>query len=125
MSWLENVQSWLIQNDQNMNLATIWALALGFYFLAGVEFRSWVAIRQARNRTAVGETMRGKKFSRFVLDVGIGTLYAFTLYAYYNGYEFAFWERFAVRIVVIVGVMSSIWYGLRFIHALYKVEQGD
>lgn len=123
MNWLDSVQSWLIKNDQNMNLATTWVLALGFYFLAGVEFRSWIAIRRARNRTVIGETMRGKKFSRFVLDAGIGTLYALTLYAFYDGYQFAFWERFIIRIVVIVGIVFAIWYGLRFMQALRKVDQ--
>lgn len=116
--------TWLQIHDLTLDLITVWALALGFGVLATVNVVSWWTLRNQHDRTPVGKSLKQKKAAEAVICAVMAILYGLTLYAYYDGYLFGFWERFWLRLIVIAGIVCASVFGIRFVRALRAEDWG-
>lgn len=117
-SWLGQAEAWIDRHDLTIDLITVWCLAVGFAVLALVEFVTWLSMRGALDQTRVGQRLRPKKLGYALICVAMSTLYSLTLYAYYREHHFGVWSVFALRVLIIVGIVTASVFGVRFIAAL-------
>ena len=123
-SWLGQAEAWIDRHDLTVDLITVWCLAVGFAVLALVEFATWLSMRGALDQTRVGQRLRPKKLGYALIAVAMSTLYSMTLYAYYQHHQFGVWSVFALRVLIIVGIVTASVFGVRFITAL-RDERND
>ena len=117
---IDELKAWLIANEEQFDLVTVWALVLGLYVLFGVKLASWAVIRYQQPITPVGIALRGQKLSEAVFYFAWGTVYTGTLILYYSypGEPFGIWVRMLLRSMAVAGIAGAVIHGLRFSAAL-------
>lgn len=98
---------WLKSHDRSLDEISVWAMFITFGVLSLVKLRTFLAIYRQRDQTAVGRALKGQKFWEAVAFAGMSMLYGLTLYGYYGGVSFGFWERLGVRFIVVVGLCAA------------------
>src|SRR5690349_12790444 len=91
-SW-GNVKAWLYRHDRSFDEITVWAIALGWTIWSLSKVPPLFALWGAKDRTAIGRTMRPQKASEMVAGLSIASLYWLTLIAYYAEWMPTFWTR--------------------------------
>jgi hypothetical protein len=125
----ERLEAWAMTHDTSLDLVTVWCFAAGFYVLTTVELGTWLTMWGTEDVTPVGKRLRSKKLGYALICAAMGTLYSFTLWGYYAGKMFTFWERFGVRILGIAGIVVAVTAGILFLVAFVqhkrRVARGD
>lgn len=121
--WWSDVTAWMVRHDLQVDLATVWCLAVGFAVLSLVEGVSWWTIRGTHDSTDVGRELKWKKASSAVVCLAMSVLYSLTLYGYYQSHAFGYWERLWVRAFVVAGLVGACFHGTRFVVSLRR-ERG-
>ena len=111
-------EAWMMRHDLTLDLITVWSISAGLHVWALVKAYSWWVIWHTRDRTAIGRTMRPQKAAEAVMGLSLALLYDLTLFAYYTGWIPTFWQRLALRLLLIVAVIGASAWGLRFAAAL-------
>jgi Trk-type K+ transport system membrane component len=123
-SLLGQAEAWITRHDLTIDLVTVWTLAVGFAALALVELVTWLTMVGARDETTLGKRLRPKKLGSAFICTGMSTLYSLTLYAYYREHQFDVWSVFALRILIIAGIVTAVTFGVRFVTALRREVWG-
>ena len=118
------IDTWMRQHDLQLDLITVWCIAVGLVIWSLVKAYSWAVIVRTQDRTAVGATMKPQKAAEVVMGLSLATLYSLTLVAYYLDWSPEFWTRLALRVFLIVGIAGASVAGLRFARALYTTRNG-
>lgn len=119
-----DIEAWLMRHDLALDLITVWCIATGLAVWSLVKAYSWWVIWHTRDRTIIGATMKPQKSSEAVMGFSLALLYSLTLAAYYLGWVPTFWQRLALRVLLIVAVVGASAWGLRFAAALRSTRNG-
>ena len=118
---IQSLTQWLQQHDTNIDIITLWALAIGFGLFGLVKLVSWWTLRQQHDQTMVGVSLKWQKLGEMILGFGLATLYAMTLSLYYQqGTSFGFWERLILRIGLFFALTLVSFHGVQFVIYLRK-----
>jgi purine-cytosine permease-like protein len=116
--WVRDLEVWLAQHDTTSDLITVWTLVACFLVLGTVNVAAWWALRDQRDRTALGWTLKRKKLAEGIAELGMAALYGLTLWGYYQGYQFGPFWRYSVRLLVALALLGGALWGVRFVLAL-------
>jgi hypothetical protein len=119
-SLLGQAEDWITLHDLTIDLVTVWTLVFGFAILAIVDFATWVSMIGQYDETQLGRRLRPKKLGNAIICSGMASLYGMTLYSYYQEYQFTIWTIFALRILLIVGIITASFFGARFFLAFRR-----
>lgn len=122
---IDTLGDWLAAHDRGVELTAIWILVAAFSVYALVKVASWAAIYHQPDRTPVGRALRIQKLAEAVMGAGLATLYALTLWAYYQHHVYGVWTRLVVRSLVVAGVVAASVFGVRFTLALRREMRRD
>ena len=123
---LESISQWLQRHDLTLDLITIWVLALGFGFFGVAKVVSWLTLRETRDATMVGVTLKRQKIAEALVGFGLATLYGMTLFSYYfTDAGFGFWGRLLVRVGLVIVMALGTWYCVQFVYWLRRESKGN
>ena len=114
------VWEFLNRHDVTLDLIVVWALCLGAFTMGTAKMIAWWTIRSTRDATRIGVSLKKQKLSEGVLWYALSLLYAMTLTAFYNAQRIGPPERTALRVVLMVAIVVSIFYLARFIYYLRR-----
>jgi hypothetical protein len=123
----DNLNDWIVAHDQQLDLALLWYLAIGFGVLMLVEGMTWLVIRKQHDMTDVGVSLKHKKIAGALMFSVLSSLYALGLVVYYtkNAEVFGTWQRMGLRFVLAVGIGVAVIAGIQFIIALKTEDWGQ
>lgn len=114
------VWEFIKRHDVTLDLIVVWALCLGAFTMGTAKMIAWWTIRTTRDATAIGASLKKQKLSEGVFWYALSLLYAMTLAAFYWSHQFGLPERTALRVVLMVAIVVSIYYVARFIYYLRR-----
>lgn len=117
---------WLLAHERQTDLATIWVVVIGAAILAGVKVVSYLTIRTQRDRTDVGRALKRQKLAEAVAWGALSLIYSAVLWiAYDASTPFGVWERMGLRVLLALGIIVAVVFGVVFIRALRAERWGQ
>ena len=108
------------RHDVTLDLIVVWSLCVGALTMSVAKLVAWWTIRGTADSTMVGVSLKQQKLSESVFWFGLSLLYGMTLAAFYFAHRFGPPERTALRVILMVAVVTSVYYVSRFIYYLRR-----
>lgn len=112
---------WLKAHDIQIDLITVWALAISSLVIAVGFLVAWMVLRDTEDQTRVGVTLKWQKLSVGIAFIVNSFLYwALILISYETGFVLDFWDRMVLRIIMAGSMLGGAFFVSLFVVALIR-----